>query len=62
MQARAVDKQRQRSGPEVLLFFGSGLSFGSANLRKERLGCSWNRHFTQQQSPSRDIASVYRTP
>ena len=58
----AVDKQQQRSSPEALLFVDSGLSFGSANLRKERLGCSWNRHSAQQQSPSCDIASVYRTP
>src|SRR5271165_6231156 len=41
---------------------GYGLSFGSTNFRKERLGCGRNRHFAQQQSPGRDISSVDRTP
>ena len=58
----AVEKQQQRSSPEALLFVDSGLSFGSANFRKERLGCGWSRHFAQQQSPSCDIGSVHRVP
>jgi len=62
MPVHTVDKRRQRSSPEVLLFVDSGLSFGSANLRKERLGCGWNWHSTRQQSPSCGLTSVYRTP
>src|SRR5216684_5110198 len=42
--------------------FGYGLGFCSANFRKERLGCSWSRHFAQQQSPSCDLASVHCSP
>ena len=30
-----------------LLFVDFGLSFGSANFRKERLGRGWNRHSAQ---------------
>src|ERR1017187_9499891 len=50
-----------RPAPEALLFVASGLSFCSANFRKERPGYGWNRHFTQQQSPSCDVA-VHRVP
>src|ERR1019366_2043532 len=42
--------------------FGCGLGFCSANFRKERLGCGWSWHFSQQQSPSCDLASVHRVP
>ena len=44
-----------------LLFVNFGLSFGSTNFRKERLGRGWNRHFARQQSPSCDVVSIDRT-
>src|ERR1700722_15738235 len=50
---------KRRSSPEVLLFvfpFDYCLVFCSTNFRNERLGCGWNWHFAQQQSPSCDVA------
>ena len=58
--APAIEKQQQRSSPEALLLVNSGLSFGSANFRKERLGRGWNRHSARQQSPSGDVVSIDR--
>src|SRR6202165_5691405 len=46
----------------LFLLFLCGLGFCSANFRKERLGCGWDPHFAQQQSPSCDLASIHRVP